>query len=39
LAAQAMFPPTSDVEMAGQKGENPVADASSMNNAAGPGGV
>ena len=34
-----MFPPTSDVEMAGQKGENPVADASSMNNAAGPGGV
>lgn len=39
LAAQAMFPPTSDVEMAGQKGENPVADAASMNNAAGPNGV
>jgi cytochrome c peroxidase len=39
LAAQAMFPPTSDGEMAGQKGENPVADAASLNNAAGAGGV
>lgn len=39
LAAQAMFPMTSSAEMAGQKGENAVADASSMNNAAGKGGV
>ena len=39
LAAQAMFPVTSPTEMAGQKGENPVADARSLNNAAGPGGV
>lgn len=39
LAAQAMFPVTSPVEMAGDKGENPVADAASLNNAAGPGGV
>jgi cytochrome c peroxidase len=39
LAAQAMFPVTSFTEMAGQKGENPVADARSLNNAAGPGGV
>lgn len=39
LAAQAMFPPTSAEEMAGQKGENPVADAAALNNAAGPGGV
>jgi cytochrome c peroxidase len=39
LAAQAMFPPTSDIEMAGQKGENPIANAASLNNAAGPGGV
>lgn len=39
LAAQAMFPVTSFDEMAGQKGENPVADARSLNNAAGPGGV
>ena len=39
LAAQAMFPVTSFEEMAGQKGENPVADARSLNNAAGPGGV
>lgn len=28
VAAQAMFPPTSGAEMAGQAGENPVADAS-----------
>ncbi len=39
LAAQAMFPVVSAAEMAGQKGENPLADASSLNNAAGPGGV
>ncbi len=39
LAAQAMFPVTSPAEMAGQKGENDVADARSLNNAAGPGGV
>ena len=39
LAAQAMFPVTSPAEMAGQKGENPIADARSLNNAAGPGGV
>jgi cytochrome c peroxidase len=39
LAAQAMFPVTSHAEMAGQKGENPIADARSLNNAAGPGGV
>jgi cytochrome c peroxidase len=39
LAAQAMFPVTSHAEMAGQKGENPIADAKSLNNAAGPGGV
>ena len=39
LAAQAMFPVTSPTEMAGQKGENPIADAVSLSNAAGPGGV
>lgn len=39
LAAQAMFPVTSPAEMAGQKGENDVANARSLNNAAGPGGV
>lgn len=39
LAAQAMFPVTSPTEMAGQKGENSIADARSLNNAAGPGGV
>jgi cytochrome c peroxidase len=39
LAAQAMFPVTSPDEMAGQKGENDIADARSLNNAAGPGGV
>jgi cytochrome c peroxidase len=39
LAAQAMFPVTSPDEMAGHKAENPVADAVSLNNAAGPGGV
>lgn len=35
LAAQAMFPVLSPAEMAGDKGENPVADAVSLNNAAG----
>ncbi|MDF1701981.1 MAG: cytochrome c peroxidase [Planctomycetota bacterium] len=39
LAAQAMFPVTSPVEMAGQKGENELADAKALNKAAGPGGV
>ena len=39
LAAQAMFPVTSPAEMAGQKGENPIADARALNNVAGPGGV
>lgn len=39
LSAQAMFPPTSPDEMAGHKGENPIAEARSLNNAAGPGGV
>ena len=39
LAAQAMFPVTSPTEMAGNKGENDVADATSLNNAAGAGGV
>ncbi len=39
LAAQALFPPTSPEEMAGQKGENPIADARSLNKVAGPTGV
>ena len=39
LAAQAMFPVTSGTEMAGQPGENPVADAAATGNLAGPGGV
>ncbi len=39
LAAQAMFPVGSPSEMAGQKGENSIADAASLNNLAGPGGV
>ncbi len=39
LAAQAMFPVTSPAEMAGQKGENEIADARSLNNVAGAGGV
>lgn len=39
LAAQAMFPPTSPDEMAGHKGENAIADARSLNRAAGPNGV
>lgn len=32
LAAQAMFPVTSTTEMAGQTGENPVADAAAVDN-------
>ncbi len=39
LAAQAMFPVTSGAEMAGQPGENPIADAAAANNLAGAGGV
>jgi cytochrome c peroxidase len=39
LAAQAMFPVTSGTEMAGQAGENPVADAAAEGDLAGPGGV
>lgn len=39
LAAQAMFPVTSGTEMAGQSGENPIADAAAAGNLAGPGGV
>jgi len=39
LAAQAMFPVTSTTEMAGQTGENPIADAAALENLAGPRGV
>ncbi len=39
LAAQAMFPITSSAEMAGQVGENSVADATSVDNLAGVDGV
>jgi len=39
LAAQAMFPVTSGTEMAGQPGENPIADAAASGNLAGPDGV
>ena len=39
LAAQAMFPVTSATEMAGQMGENPIADAAAVGNLAGVGGV
>ena len=39
LAVQAMFPVTSGTEMAGQPGENSVADAAGMGNLAGAGGV
>jgi cytochrome c peroxidase len=39
LAAQAMFSVINPTAMAGQKGENTIADAKSLNNAAGPGGV
>ena len=39
LAAQAMFPVTSATEMAGQLGENTIANAAAAGNLAGPGGV
>lgn len=39
LAAQAMFPVTSAAEMAGQAGENPIADAAAAGDLAGPDGV
>ena len=39
LAVQAMFPVTSGAEMAGQPGENDVANAAAAGNLAGPGGV
>tara|TARA_R110000782_G_scaffold31350_14_gene77216 strand:- start:42 stop:1430 length:1389 start_codon:yes stop_codon:yes gene_type:complete len=39
LAVQAMFPVTSATEMAGQAGENPVADAAAAGDLAGPDGV
>jgi len=39
LAAQAMFPVTSATEMAGQEGENPIADAAVSGRLAGSGGV
>jgi cytochrome c peroxidase len=39
LACQAMFPVTSATEMAGQAGENTVADAAAAGNLAGQGGV
>jgi cytochrome c peroxidase len=39
LAAQAMFPVTSHAEMAGQQGENEIADAKARANVSGKGGV
>jgi len=39
LACQAMFPVTSGTEMAGQPGENSIADAAAAGNLAGEGGV
>ncbi len=39
LAAQAMFPVLSDLEMAGGRGENPVADAAALRRFAGEGGA
>ncbi len=39
LAVQAMFPVTSGAEMAGQAGENPVADAAASGDLTGPHGV
>ncbi|MEO1679998.1 MAG: cytochrome c peroxidase [Pseudomonadota bacterium] len=39
LAAQAMFPVLSDIEMAGARGENPVADAAALRRFAGEGGA
>jgi cytochrome c peroxidase len=38
LAVQAMFPVTSGTEMAGQLGENPIANEAAAGNLAGPGG-
>ena len=39
LAVQAMFPVTSDIEMAGHKGENPIATAVALDELDGPDGV
>ena len=39
MAAQAMFPVTSGTEMAGQPGENSIADAAAIGDLAGPDGV
>ncbi len=39
LAVQALFPPTSGAEMAGQPGDNEVGAAAAAGNLAGPGGV
>lgn len=39
LAVQAMFPVTSATEMAGQRGENPIADAAAAGDLASPAGV
>lgn len=39
LACQAMFPVTSATEMAGQPGENPIADAAALGDLHGPNGV
>ena len=39
LAVQAMFPVQSAIEMAGQKGENEIADAAALNRLGGAGGV
>ncbi len=39
LSVQAMFPVAAPVEMAGQEGENSIAEAVSLNNIAGSGGV
>ncbi|MEO0994621.1 MAG: cytochrome c peroxidase [Pseudomonadota bacterium] len=39
LAAQAMFPVLSDIEMAGARGENPVADAAALRRFGGAGGA
>ena len=39
IAVQVLFPPTSGTEMAGQAGENPVADAAAEKRLSGAGGV
>lgn len=39
LAAQAMFPVLSDIEMAGHKGENPIANAAALDELEGPDGA